>query len=412
MQTSFDVYWKIKNFSYCWEDIRSPEFTYNGKQCWLKIEKKYQRYKISCLNSSGEIYAVGQISFLTCNGSQEESSELLRGCSLLSLPVSKHIIFGQRRNAFLPKDTSTIRCRFFKEIVNVKKRIVEERSNESTNVYIQSQIGVKSKCFLWTLKEFSQQYGGKTLSVENSDLYGNIQLNLKSSGGINSDEQFYIEISRRDGEKCYSVLKVSVLDNEGKAVNCVSDEFVFEKENWQRNWRFPPVIRNSKLLACKNLLLPNDTLSLKCDFAITLGKVTDETAVYSCFEDNVPMLKDFEDSAIRFKAGSSSDSVTDLKTDLKTILDNGILCDVNLQVGSNVIQAHKNILSARSPVFKAMFTKDMKETINKTVVIEDIDVNTIRRLLLYMYSDAIHDYHNGKISWTCISQPTSTMFWA
>ncbi|GBM23458.1 TD and POZ domain-containing protein 1 [Araneus ventricosus] len=271
-------------------------------------------------------------------------------------------------------------------------RIVDPYESEKGAVYIHSRIGVKRKCFLWTLKDFPGGYGDEKFSAENSDQYGNIQLNLKSIGGINSDEQFYIEISRTGGESCYCVLKVSVLNNDGNSVNYVSDEYVFEKEGRQQFWRCPPLVKNSKLLACKNLLLPNRTLTLKCYFAVTLGNVTDQTAVYSYCRDIIPLIKDYEDPSMCFKDGSFSDSVTDLKTDLKSILDNGTLCDVSLQVGSDVIQAHKNILSARSPVFKAMFTKDMRETINKTVVIEDLDSDTVRRLLLYMYTDAIHDY--------------------
>ncbi|GBM23450.1 hypothetical protein AVEN_181568-1 [Araneus ventricosus] len=50
------------------------------------------------------------------------------------------------------------------------------------------------------------------------------------------------------------------------------------------------------------------------------------------------------------------------------------------------------ILCDRSPVFKTMLTKDTRETTSKTVFIEDLDADTVRRLVLYMYADAIHDY--------------------
>ncbi|GBM23461.1 Protein roadkill [Araneus ventricosus] len=365
-----NIYWKIKNFSYSWKNISSPDFTFSSKKWCLQLQPKDVVCKVICLSPNSEnYYPRGEISFLTCDGSQEAVSDCLY------LQASKDIIFGQRRSAFLPKDTLTVLCRI--KVWNGKGK-----------VSIRSVMGVKRSCFLWNLEKFSEGRYDKLL-VENSDQYGEVQFSLKSVGGINSDEQFYIEISRRGGEKCNCILKVSVLDVDGKVLNYVSDEFIFEKEDREQFWRFPPIIRKNKLLACKNLLLPKDKLSLKCDFAITLGEVSDQTVVYSLYEDVIPLLKFSEDLSMHYKEESLP---KDLKADLKRILDNETLCDVSLQVGSDVIQTHKNILSARSPVFKAMFTKDMKETNSKTVVIEDLDSDTVRRLLLYMYTDAIHDY--------------------
>ncbi|GBN45691.1 Speckle-type POZ protein-like B [Araneus ventricosus] len=151
------------------------------------------------------------------------------------------------------------------------------------------------------------------------------------------------------------------------------------------------IINKSKLLANENLLLPNDTLSLKCEFGISLGTVTDQNVVTSC-EDDTTLLKGSDDLSMTFNEKNDSEFVTELQTDLKSMLDDGTLFDAGLQIGSEVIRVHKNILSARSPVFRAMFAKDTKEATSNTVVIEDTDVDTLRELLLYMYTDTIKGY--------------------
>ncbi|GBN24321.1 TD and POZ domain-containing protein 1 [Araneus ventricosus] len=374
-----NVYWKIKNFSFCCEKIASPEYSISGNRYWfllcpgsVDVECRLQGF------TSNQINLTREISFLTCDGSTEES---ISGGQYVYLRVPKNVIFGKRRNSFLPEDTLTVRFRHPTDF-------------ERGKVFICSQIGVKRKYFLWSLKDFSNCQLNSEKSVEKSERYGDIKLTLKSLDGVNIDEQFYIEVSRTGGGRCYYILKVSVLDVEGKAVKEVSDEFVFEKKDSQHTRVFPAFFKKSEFLACKNLFLPEDMLSLKCNFAISLGTLADQTDFISCYEDVTPFLQESDDLPIlrSFKEKNDSASVTELQIDLKSSLDDGTLFDVSLHIGSEVIRAHKYILSARSPVFKAMFTKDMKEAINNAVVIEDFDVETVRRLVLYMYTDSIHDY--------------------
>ncbi|GFQ75609.1 TD and POZ domain-containing protein 3 [Trichonephila clavata] len=60
--------------------------------------------------------------------------------------------------------------------------------------------------------------------------------------------------------------------------------------------------------------------------------------------------------------------------------------DVQLKCGSITIPAHKVILSTRSPVFRAMFSNEMKETLDNEVHITDIDVSVLQAMLTYVYT--------------------------
>jgi len=63
--------------------------------------------------------------------------------------------------------------------------------------------------------------------------------------------------------------------------------------------------------------------------------------------------------------------------------------DVTLTSGEKVFYCHKGILSARSPVFKAMFQSNMKENELGTVEIEDIQQEAFSEFLQYIYTGSI-----------------------
>ncbi|GBM50661.1 Speckle-type POZ protein-like B [Araneus ventricosus] len=65
--------------------------------------------------------------------------------------------------------------------------------------------------------------------------------------------------------------------------------------------------------------------------------------------------------------------------------------DVTLKCGGISIPAHKIILSARSPVFAAMFANPMKESRENEVDITDIDESVLRALLMFMYTGKTSD---------------------
>lgn len=68
---------------------------------------------------------------------------------------------------------------------------------------------------------------------------------------------------------------------------------------------------------------------------------------------------------------------------------NNELCDVLLNVGNSKIRAHKIILCASSPYFKAMFTNELAESKQTEVTIKDIDENAMEMLIDFCYSSKI-----------------------
>ena len=71
---------------------------------------------------------------------------------------------------------------------------------------------------------------------------------------------------------------------------------------------------------------------------------------------------------------------------LGSLLQSGGLSDITLVAGEKDFPAHRIILSARSPVFKAMFQHNMREKTINRMDIEDLAANTVKGMLQWMYT--------------------------
>eukprot|EP00058_Branchiostoma_floridae_P004261 XP_002589749.1 hypothetical protein BRAFLDRAFT_283645 [Branchiostoma floridae] len=68
----------------------------------------------------------------------------------------------------------------------------------------------------------------------------------------------------------------------------------------------------------------------------------------------------------------------------------GVLQDVVLEVENRRFPCHRLVLSAASPYFRAMFTSDMAESRQKTVVLQGLDAGMFEEILSYIYSGTLH----------------------
>jgi len=71
---------------------------------------------------------------------------------------------------------------------------------------------------------------------------------------------------------------------------------------------------------------------------------------------------------------------------LWTAAVNRKMTDVEFLVGEEAFGAHRSLLSARSPVFAAMFASGMKEAETGRVTIEDVNPTTFQRFLKFLYT--------------------------
>lgn len=80
-----------------------------------------------------------------------------------------------------------------------------------------------------------------------------------------------------------------------------------------------------------------------------------------------------------------------MSEDFGSLLETGQFSDITVTCEGVEISAHKVILAARSPVFNAMFNHNMRESETKALNIEDLDMDTVKDMLRYIYAGKIEN---------------------
>ncbi|GAB2299756.1 BTB/POZ and MATH domain-containing protein 3, variant 2 [Dionaea muscipula] len=81
----------------------------------------------------------------------------------------------------------------------------------------------------------------------------------------------------------------------------------------------------------------------------------------------------------------------DIGQHFKELLDDELACDIVFRVGDETHKAHKLILAARSPVFRAQFFGLVGNTNMDMVIIEDVEPSIFKAMLLFIYTDDLPD---------------------
>ncbi|XVF23957.1 hypothetical protein REPUB_Repub13aG0084500 [Reevesia pubescens] len=82
---------------------------------------------------------------------------------------------------------------------------------------------------------------------------------------------------------------------------------------------------------------------------------------------------------------------SDMGQNLNALLESEVGCDIIFQVGDETFKAHKLILAARSPVFRAQFFGLVGDTNRDKVVVEDVEPSIFKAMLLFIYTDKLPD---------------------
>ena len=75
--------------------------------------------------------------------------------------------------------------------------------------------------------------------------------------------------------------------------------------------------------------------------------------------------------------------------DFGTLLKNKKFSDFKIQCGGKSFDCHKNVLSARSPVFEAMLQHDMRENTTNKVTMNDVSPDVVAEMLHYIYTGSV-----------------------
>jgi len=109
------------------------------------------------------------------------------------------------------------------------------------------------------------------------------------------------------------------------------------------------------------------------------------------FEGTVTVIGQEVVSKTSLQRSPSQDDLMEasLAKDMKRMYTSGKSSDIVLKTGDETLHAHSVVLAARSPVFDRMLSTQMKESHSGIVEIDDVDINTLRRLTEFLYTDAV-----------------------
>ncbi|GFV49876.1 speckle-type POZ protein [Trichonephila clavipes] len=260
----------------------------------------------------------------------------------------------------LPQDTLTICCKMWRCAGCMEERI---------ECVARTRIGVERRSFDWAVEEFSD-LGSKTRSayiirsVSEGKRIMSLNLFIAAEGII------CLKLNALCENLCAFHLRWRILDASGASEQNTNFEYSCHDTLYKKLY-FPFHLKRDELITAKYPCFVNDVLTLRCECAFSTGIAFSgiESIAYGC-------------GASSMNSAVSNPLSNIVARNLKSVLREQLFCDTKLKTKTRCLPAHKCILGASSPVFKALFTK---EGVEECVNVEDLDDDAVERMLQYVY---------------------------
>ncbi|GIX78722.1 hypothetical protein CDAR_177131, partial [Caerostris darwini] len=230
-------------------------------------------------------------------------------------------------------------------------------------------VEIERRSFIWDIKYLTSNkiFEQTTLPITLPSKKAVFDLSiLLKEGSEYVEEEFAVQITADDESIEYVTFHCDLLDSLGHKLDCGEKEFWLDHLKEGAIFKLP--YTHKKLIEERAKYLTNDILSLRCDIVTSTGVTTDRIESFITGIDDNICDQNFE----KYESGISPD----LKGDLKSMYREGTLSDTKIRTSTETFPAHTQILGARSPVFRAMFSTDMKERTKECVDITDLDSET------------------------------------
>ncbi|GFS80042.1 TD and POZ domain-containing protein 1 [Nephila pilipes] len=382
--------WNIENFSYSWhnynEFIESPVFIVESINNISWTLRLYPREGSSQDFLSFSLYGIrkddSSIAELECDLEflvKDKSNQLITPRSRVTWQnqtlggpeafIRREEVITTENETTQVDDTVKTRCRLWS---------TEVKKVTPVTFFARTVLSVHKINFLWDIERFSSLKPGdeNTFDVTfESDLETDkISLYLK----VNEDDDITIYVQPISLNVTFIKFHTFVTDMNATKIDCRKYETLLSEINDDVLCVLP--FSKKYLMDYNDIYLKNDVLSLYCECSWSKGYEIDKI-------ERIDLgTKPSKSVAVV----EQSDNIVDLK-DFKCLYIKGIHSDLNLRTASETFSVHKAILSARSPVFRKMFMKDIEESTRQCVDIPHLEDETVRRMLLFMYTNTLKD---------------------
>ncbi|GIY94679.1 TD and POZ domain-containing protein 1 [Caerostris extrusa] len=282
------------------------------------------------------------------------------------------------RNKLLPEDSLKVQCRIWR---------ADGETMEEETFFARTVVEIERKSFIWDIHYFSPDRNPSFILCFPSNIVMKLNLLFEENCKLD-DDKIRVRITSSDQNLKSFTFQCELLEASGNELVCGRQEFW--PDDLQEGGMYTLPYARQELMGNKKYL-PNGALSLKCDCVIAMGigynKIESVSSGFSPLIRHPYSVNESKPDTEENELDTSSD----LKDDLKTLYSESALSDMKILTSTETFLAHTQILAARSPVFRAMFSTDMKERTKECVDIPDLDSNTMRQFLLYMYTDTLED---------------------
>ncbi|GFU42078.1 hypothetical protein NPIL_351671 [Nephila pilipes] len=385
--------WKIENFSCAWhrkgEKIESPLFVADDME---RTEWRLLLYPGGDSNENFIAYYLKRYEYSKGSYSIEidyELSFLVEDGTILQPSITSKNKFtkNQEKGASqfktraeifstkcLPEDTLTAYCRIW---IRGRKNI------GNTNIFARTVINVEKLFFVWSIENFSQMESSERKGYIIKSPFGEHLVTLELFlTGYCCEQLINICIKSYNPNVRYFRFNSFLFLTTGSRISCGLLEF--RVNDLLEEGKLVILVTKKKLMEEKDIYLPNDVLSLncECDFPIKIthmGTVRIERGIKS-------IISNFgNETSLEKRSSDTSIGLTDA---LRSLYSEGLFSDMKLRTATKTFSVHKNILSSRSVIFKAMFIREKRK---EYIDIADMDADTMHRMLRYVYTNILDD---------------------
>ena len=244
-----------------------------------------------------------------------------------------------------------------------------------------TDISVHKLCYEWTITNFSFFMGeirkkitSPAFSLEVNERKVTWCLRVHPNGIDEESKDYlsvYLMLLSRPDRPIWAKFQFWIINDQGEKCQSRKSASVFSFIQNQ-DWGFKTFILQDFLLSQHRCLLPEDHLTLCCEVSI-VGKFLSMPG-----QNRPPAIKD------------PRHMLTD---DLGELWEKSLFTDCSLVVAGQEFRAHKAIVAARSPVFRAMFEHEMEERLKNRVEIHDLDPRVFKEMMGFIYTGKAPHLH-------------------
>ncbi|XP_035294812.1 speckle-type POZ protein-like [Cricetulus griseus] len=245
-----------------------------------------------------------------------------------------------------------------------------------------TEISVQKFSYSWTISNFRFLLQEVEEAIKSPTFSSGSSVNDKwclkvRTNGIDEDSQDYLSVHLTllscPKSPVRARLQFWIRSVDGEKTNgMITPGFLKFTPN--QHWGFTKFIHRDLLLSLESWLLPDNELTVLCDVDLAV-----------------------QDSLLNSKASKVPGILVPRCTvadDLGQLWENSVFTDCSLVVAGQEFGAHKAILAARSPVFRAMFEKDMEESRKNRVEILDLELQVFKTMMEFIYTGKAPDLHS------------------